>query len=535
MIEVADNAKHPGPGRGQSEVAPSSGAQRAFAGKRIVLGIGLLLLAVVLWSLRDTVPSWLASRMAATVELATTNERDDARVTRAFDAAMRSQSAEATLESLPNQTKVRHSRLTVRAPSSNEAIEQASRLAVVMAATFKNEGEGTLSVDIRRRTTPVGDRTTAIAGTAMTAVAAVAGLLGVLLLAAAWLRLQSGPDRLPQPFWWLAVGGLALALAPMFLPGDIIMALFFMAIPVLIAGIIVWKALQLRQAASWPSTRARIIKSKIRAQHHRHAVDVTKVANVADIEYEFRLGDRVFRGTRVGLGEIAAAGLEATLNHYHVGASVPVYYDPKNPGNALLEREPPLPLVWLYAIAAAVLIAGLAIVAVFWNVSAILEGVEGYFPEKAFLPGLAFFTLGGLMVLAMLWASRRQVAEASGWPQTSGRIVTSTVEHYRQRVGGARTGTLVTFYEPVIEYSYRVDDREYHSTQLSFGGKAAGSQEIAEARAARYPLGSEVTVHYDPKNPSNAVLDLKVAYGVPLLAVAVVFLGLAFFFSGAFR
>jgi hypothetical protein len=262
---------------------------------------------------------------------------------------------------------------------------------------------------------------------------------------------------------------------------------------------------------------------------------VTKVANVADIEYEFRLGDRVFRGTRVGLGEIAAAGLEATLNHYHVGASVPVYYDPKNPGNALLEREPPLPLVWLYAIAAAVLIAGLAIVAVFWNVSAILEGLEGYFPEKAFLPGLAFFTLGGLMVLAMLWASRRQVAEASGWPQTSGRIVTSTVEHYRQRVGGARTGTLVTFYEPVIEYSYRVDDREYHSTQLSFGGKAAGSQEIAEARAARYPLGSEVTVHYDPKNPSNAVLDLKVAYGVPLLAVAVVFLGLAFFFSGAFR
>ena len=172
MIEVADNAKHAGPGRGQSEAAPSSGARRAFAGKRIVLGIGLLLLAVVLWSLRDTVPSWLASRMAATVELATTNERDDARVTRAFDAAMRSQAADATLESLPNQTKVRHSRLTVRAPSSNEAIEQASRLAVVMAATFKNEGEGTLSVDIRRRTTPVGDRTTAIAGTAMTVAAA---------------------------------------------------------------------------------------------------------------------------------------------------------------------------------------------------------------------------------------------------------------------------------------------------------------------------------------------------------------------------
>ncbi|MEA2811813.1 MAG: hypothetical protein QOJ17_5954, partial [Rhodospirillaceae bacterium] len=222
-------------------------------------------------------------------------------------------------------------------------------------------------------------------------------------------------------------------------------------------------------------------------------------------------------------------------NHSHLGATVPVDYDPKNPQNALLEREPPLPVGWLYAIAAGVLIAGLAIVAMFWNVSAILGAMEGYFPEKAFLPGMAFFTLGGLMILAMLWASRSQVAEAAGWPQTSGRIVASTVEHYRQRVGGARTGTLVTFYEPVIEYSYRVADRDYHSTQLSFGGKAAGSQELAEARAARYPLGAQVVVHYDPKNPANAVLDLKVAYGVPLLAAAIVFLGLALFFSGAFR
>ncbi len=510
-------------------------AKRALAGKRVVVGIGLLLLAVLLWSLRDTVPSWMASRIAATVEFATTNEGNDARVTRAFESAMRSQAADATLEPQPNQTKVRHTRLTVRAPTSDEAIERASRMAVVMAASFESEGEGMLSVDIRRRTTAVADRTTANAGTAMRIAAAVAGVQGVLLLAASWLRLQSGPDRLPQPFWWVASGGLALALAPVFLSGDIIMALFFMAIPVLIAGVIVWKAMQLRQAATWPSTRARIIKSKLRAQHHRPSGAVTQVSNVADIEYEFTLGDRVIRGTRIGLGEIAGAGLEATLNHYHLGANVPVFYDPKNPQNALLEREPPLPVGWLYVIAAGVLIAGLAIVAVFWNVSAILDATERYFPEKAFLPGMAFFTLGGLMILAMLWASRRQVAEAAGWPQTSGRIVASIVEHYRQRVGGARTGTLVTFYEPVIECSYRVADRDYHSTQLSFGGKAAGSQELAEARAARYPLGGQVVVHYDPKNPANAVLDLKVAYGVPLLAAAIVFLGLAFFFSGAFR
>jgi hypothetical protein len=42
----------------------------------VVAGIGLLVLAVLLWSLRDAAPLWMAKSMAATVELATTSERD---------------------------------------------------------------------------------------------------------------------------------------------------------------------------------------------------------------------------------------------------------------------------------------------------------------------------------------------------------------------------------------------------------------------------------------------------------------------------
>ena len=53
--------------------------------------------------------------------------------------------------------------------------------------------------------------------------------------------------------------------------------------------------------------------------------------------------------------------------------------------------------------------------------------------------------------------------------------------------------------------------------------------------AARYPQGADVVVHYDPKNPSNAVLDAKVAYAKPLLVVALVFFAAALFFSGMFR
>jgi hypothetical protein len=117
-MEIADsNLKGPGPRSGASQSGTSRVAKESAIGKRVVVGIGLLVLAIVLWSLRDTVPSWMAKSMAATVELATTSERDDARVARAFDAAMHVYSADAMLESLPNQIRVRHTRLTVRAPS----------------------------------------------------------------------------------------------------------------------------------------------------------------------------------------------------------------------------------------------------------------------------------------------------------------------------------------------------------------------------------------------------------------------------------
>jgi hypothetical protein len=484
---------------------------------------------------RDLVPSWTATSVIATVELATTTERDDARVTRAFESARRRVDADidADLEPLPNQTKVRHTRLSVRAPSSAAAIAQATEISEAMQAAFSREGEGTLSADIRRRTTPVADSSTVFLGDALRIGTAVAGLLGLALTLLGLFRIQGGPDRLPKQFWAATAGGLAIAFAPLLLPIEIVVGLIIMAIPLLIAGVILWKTTQLRHAASWPSTRARIVRSQPRTEHRRRSGEATQAVTVPDVEYEFRLGDRIVRGTRVSVGE--ADDTEAVLNHYSVGATVPVYYDPKDPTNAVLERDPPLPVLWLYVIAAAILAAGFAVLAVFANGAAILEMLEAHFPENAFVPGMGFFTLGGVLLLALLWSARRQAAEASGWPVTGGHVVSSTVEHYRSRVGGARSGTLATFYEPVIEYAYRVDGREYHSTQIGFGGKLAGSEELARAKSARYPQGADVVVHYDPKSPSNAVLDVKIAYAKPLLVVALMFFGLALFFSGMFR
>ena len=267
--------------------APEPESTASPIGKQVVLGMGLLLVAFVLWEVCDLVPSWAAQSVTANVEFATTTERDDARITRAFETAMRTVAADADLEPLPNPTQVRHTRLTVRAPTSAEAIAQATALAEATAAAFSRGGEDTLSVNVRRRTIPVPDSTTILLGNALRIGAGAAGVLGLALIALGCLRLQSGPDRLPRQIWYGIGCGTAVILAPILLPGEIIVALMVMAIPMLLAGLILWKTMQVRAAATWPSTRARIIKSQLRAQHQRRAEGVTEIVNVPAIEYEF--------------------------------------------------------------------------------------------------------------------------------------------------------------------------------------------------------------------------------------------------------
>ena len=53
--------------------------------------------------------------------------------------------------------------------------------------------------------------------------------------------------------------------------------------------------------------------------------------------------------------------------------------------------------------------------------------------------------------------------------------------------------------------------------------------------AARYPEGSDVEVHYDPANPSNAALERPAGTAWYLLVIALVCFGVALYASGLLR
>src|SRR6185369_2904648 len=105
--------------------------------------------------------------------------------------------------------------------------------------------------------------------------------------------------------------------------------------------------------------------------------------------------------------------------------------------------------------------------------------------------GIIFFGLCSLWMIFMIWDNWRHANRAKQWPTVEGVIVASKAESHTTRGGAAGKGQSVTMYEPMIEYSYMVDGREYHSTQVSFGARVSTvAPEPAAARAARYPAGA---------------------------------------------
>lgn len=85
------------------------------------------------------------------------------------------------------------------------------------------------------------------------------------------------------------------------------------------------------------------------------------------------------------------------------------------------------------------------------------------------------------------------------WPKALGRITASevqTVDH------GGNVGHCL----PVVSYTFAVESATYTGSAISFRNPES-TKKSATAIVARYPVGSEVTVSYDPNYPAACVLE----------------------------
>lgn len=140
--------------------------------------------------------------------------------------------------------------------------------------------------------------------------------------------------------------------------GGWIVLMFALLLPALIALAAAVKEAEARRAARWTKAQGRVVRSEL-VTEKRHGKEV----RVPRVEYEFSVGFHKYAGRRLSLAEvIAEPEAMAALARYPVGARVPVYYDPADPGQSVIERELPpfFKAIWgaVAALTALILAAG---------------------------------------------------------------------------------------------------------------------------------------------------------------------------------
>ena len=292
--------------------------------------------------------------------------------------------------------------------------------------------------------------------------------------------------------------------------------LIFLPMVALLALAIASKLIELRQAKSWLPATGRILSSGIETRRHQFEGEPETVKNVPAVKYEFTVGARTVDGTRISISDEGGLDIEATLKRYPAGAEVTVYYDPRDPTKCVLERDLTQDLKDSHLSKRDVLsgcLGGIAMLAVLglaiYGLAAYgPDFVRAYFPRLHSHPEMPVALVGfALVMLMFFFAARRAAKQAATWPVVGGKIVKSEVEEYQERDEDSDGHTRWrTAYRPAVEYAYAVNGRTLRGNQISYGMTVSAGKGYAEKVAAKFPLGGDVDVHYDPANPSNSAL-----------------------------
>ncbi len=122
--------------------------------------------------------------------------------------------------------------------------------------------------------------------------------------------------------------------------------------------------------------------------------------------------------------------------------------------------------------------------------------------------GFVLLLIGAIFLIIGLVALKRARVSQS-WPAIPGVVLSSTVvEHESTDSDG---GSSVS-YEPKVEYTYNVMGQTYTARRIAYGANSFDYRKAAEI-AARYPVGAQVNVHYNPDKVKDATLETSAAGG----------------------
>jgi Protein of unknown function (DUF3592) len=135
---------------------------------------------------------------------------------------------------------------------------------------------------------------------------------------------------------------------------------------------------------------------------------------------------------------------------------------------------------------------------------------------------IIFASVFGGLILLMTMVKLFQIWRARNWPAVPGRVVRSEVESKMSAAGGRGRGATAGNYA-LVAYDYVVNGRSYKARRVDLGEPAPNSE--VEETLARYPVGTAVSVYYNPAKPEEAFLEhlplRRFAYGLGIFFVLI--------------
>jgi hypothetical protein len=286
---------------------------------------------------------------------------------------------------------------------------------------------------------------------------------------------------------------------------------------------------EVRQFRHWSTIEGKIVAARSVFQSNNpsdsnYDSSDSELLNVPQIEYEYRVGEQLFLGSRISLiaHDPRYHSAKATLARYTVGKIVPVFFDPENPKHAALERTFTKSdykfFGWLV----------LLCLLVPWLIGVFFCQVYGEIQPRLVDAGAAHVVTGligfGTFFLILTVGAMATVLKSWLWRVTTGRVESSTVNSFRVSTGESS----YTSFKPRVLYTYEVDGQRYTGDRVFFSFVLGGmSERKAKRIAGRYRKKDQVRVYYNPRKPSESVLRRtgKGMFIFPIIAA--LFLGVA--------
>jgi hypothetical protein len=302
----------------------------------------------------------------------------------------------------------------------------------------------------------------------------------------------------------------------------------------LVAAIV--KTWQVREARNWPQAPGKVVISVAEVREIRVSDSDREEGfrlekrNFANVTYEYALGSHKLRCNRISIGEdLGNFEVAEKLAKYPTGSIVTVYYNPRHPDQAVLERDLPKGL-WGCLGIGTVIAFGIVFGSAFG-----LNQTYAYLAHHVARPDLAGLVVGlsafGLVIALFGYGVWRQATMAARWPAVRGTIkLSGTEQYYEASEPGERRGT--EMFGKRVTYTYRYQNISYtNECARVAAGTQSGSDKMLKKLMARYRDGATVEVRVNPDNPAEATIDVNGAGRIAWLlwGIAAIFAALAIF------